>query len=490
MKQGKTTFFGLQIDVRRQEKLCADICDWLDRSATAKAVSCFRQQSLNAVKLPQAIGNPDLFYALENATCLSADGMGVVWAARLMGIKLPQRVTGIDLMKALLPRFAKQGLSVFLLGARADVLEKLSDKLRDTYPDLVIAGMHHGYEPDDAKLAEIVRKSGADALFVALPSPRKELFVEHFSVQTGCRFAMGVGGAFDVLAGKVTRAPLIWQKAGLEFLWRIMCQPKYMIPRYASGLVGFAKLVAPGIVAHHAKRLRHWAKQAAFIGTVVPMILCAGEPHAQVVWADGFAQGDPQVTADWMNAKLAGISDPDDVQDVIDEIVNRVLAPADEALSVDIKDSEIDWQAADTSIRALLGLFDVVLAGMGANSFLLEAVLGGVVKQILNIHPEPERLAGLVQTTAPDLAARVFGVGGRNRDGFSAPILVVQSGAPKPSPTVIQQPAKAPRVIQIPSYQAFNTGTFAMFADGAGWGVSDEEKDTVRIPELENVSPR
>ncbi len=490
MTQGKTAFFGLQVDVRRQEKLCADICDWLEHSAKPKADPCFRQQSLNAVKLPQAIGNRALFCALENATCLSADGMWIVWAARLMGINLTERVTGIDLMSALLPRFAKQGVSVFLLGAREDVLEKLSIKISATYPDLVIAGMHHGYEPDDAKLAEIVRKSGADALFVALPSPRKELFVEHFSAQTGCRFAMGVGGAFDVLAGDVTRAPLIWQRAGLEFLWRIMCQPKYMIPRYARGLVGFAKLVVPRIVAHHTKRLRRWVKQVAFIGAFIPMMLCVGEPHAQVVWADDFAQGEPQLTEDWMSAKLAGISDPDDVQDVITEIVYMVLAPPDEALSADIKDREIDWQAADTSIRALLGMLDVVLAGMGANSFLLEAVLGGVVKQLLNIHPEPERLASLVQTTAPDLAARVFGGEERNRDGFRDPILVVQSGTQVSAPNVIQQPAKAPRVIQIPSYQSLNSGTFALFVDEATWGLADEEKDTVRIPELEDVSPR
>ncbi|MEQ8390963.1 MAG: WecB/TagA/CpsF family glycosyltransferase [Thalassospira sp.] len=490
MKQGKTTFFGLQLDVRRQEKLCADICDWLEYSAKATADQCFRQQSLNALKLPQAIGNPDLFSALENATCLSADGMGVVWAARLMGINLPERVTGIDLMSALLPCFAKQRVRVFLLGGHADVLEKLSDKLQAQYPDLLIAGMHHGYESDDAKLAELVRKSGADALFVGLPSPRKELFVEQYSGQTGCRFAMGVGGAFDVLAGGVTRAPVIWQKAGLEFLWRIMCQPKYMIPRYANGLVGFAKLIVPGIVAHHTKRLRRWAKQAAMISAVAPMMLCVGEPHAQVVLADGFAQGEPQVSADWMTAKLAGISDPDDVQDAITEIVNMVLAGPDDALSADIENAEIDWQAADTSIRALLGMLDVVLAGMGANSFLLEAVLGGVVKQLLNIHPEPERLASLIQTTAPELAARVFGGGERNRDGFRDPILVAQRGVQVSAPNVIQQPAKAPRVIQIPSYQSLNSGTVALFADEATWGLADEEKDTVRIPELEDVSPR
>ncbi|MBX2831335.1 MAG: WecB/TagA/CpsF family glycosyltransferase [Rhodospirillales bacterium] len=490
MKQGKTTFFGLQLDVQRQEKLCADICDWLECSAKATADPCFRQQSLNALKLPQAIGNPDLFSALENATCLSADGMGVVWAARLMGINLPERVTGIDLMSALLPRFAKQRVRVFLLGAHADVLEKLSDKLQTQYPDLLIAGMHHGYESDDAKLAELVRKSGADALFVGLPSPRKELFVEQYSGQTGTRFAMGVGGAFDVLAGEVTRAPVIWQKAGLEFLWRIICQPKYMIPRYANGLVGFAKLVVPGIVAHHTKRLRRWAKQAAMISAVAPMMICVGEPHAQVVWADGFAQGEPQVSANWMTAKLAGISDPDDVQDAITEIVNMVLAQPDDALSTEVKGNEIDWQAADASIKALLGLVDTVLAGGAGNSFLLEAVLGGVLKQILNIHPDPGRFARVIETSAPDLAARVFGGDERHSNGVGVPILVGNSGTKISPPNAVQQPVKAPRVFQITSYERFTTGTFATVAEGAFWGVADEEDQIVRIPELEDVSPR
>lgn len=209
---------------------------------------CFRHLSLNAVKFAQACRNRDLWRILTQADCLSADGMGIVWAARLLGIAVPERVTGIDLMQSLLPRFEAAGYSVFLLGARAEVLDRLQTRLRLDFPNLTIVGAHHGYETNDAKLAEMVRRSRADAVFVALPSPRKDAFVIDYGRQTGCRFVMGVGGAFDVLSGDIKRAPEIWQRCGLEFVWRMVCAPRVMVPRYVGGLARFARIVIPAVL--------------------------------------------------------------------------------------------------------------------------------------------------------------------------------------------------------------------------------------------------
>lgn len=237
-------FWGLRLDIRRQTELADDICARLDMDRRG----CFRHLSLNAVKFAQACRNRDLWRILTQADCLSADGMGIVWAARLLGIAVPERVTGIDLMQSLLPRFEAVGHSVFLLGARAEVLDRLQKRLRLDFPHLIIAGAHHGYEANDAKLAEMVRRSGADTVFVALPSPRKDSFVINHGAQTGCRFVMGVGGAFDVLSGDIKRAPEIWQRYGLEFAWRMVCAPRVMVPRYVCGLAWFARIVIPAVL--------------------------------------------------------------------------------------------------------------------------------------------------------------------------------------------------------------------------------------------------
>ncbi|AXO15713.1 glycosyltransferase [Thalassospira indica] len=178
LKGHKAVFFGLPLDTRRRRLVCADIASRLRKGTASASQACFHHHCLNASKLTAVMRDDRLLAALSRADCLSADGMGIVWAARLLGIRVAERVTGIDLMTDLLAQFAQDGTRVFLLGARQGVLDQLQVILPARFPGLIIAGTHHGYEPDDEKLADCVAQTKPDALFVALPSPRKELFVD------------------------------------------------------------------------------------------------------------------------------------------------------------------------------------------------------------------------------------------------------------------------------------------------------------------------
>jgi len=403
LKGHKTAFFGLLLDTRRRRHLCADIGLKIRQGSDSDIHHCFRHHSLNAIKLPTALKDDDLFAVLARADCLSADGMGIVWAARLMGIKVPERVAGIDLMTDLLAQFAQDGVRVFLLGAGQDVLDQLQVTLPARFPGLIIAGTHHGYEMDDGKLAACVAETKPDALFVALPSPRKEMFVDQFAPKTGCGFAMGVGGAFDVLAGKVRRAPVIWQRVGLEFLWRILCQPRYMIPRYGIGLSAFARLVTPRIARFRFLRLWHAVQKGTLMSVILMMLATVADVQAQPLTETTFELENRQAAINWIEAEISELKDRSDVTQLIDALVEGVLSEEE----VTAEQSDIDWLATEGSLKALLGLFDAVLGG-GANRFLLETVLGGVVLRLMDLHPDPGHLSAIVRSNSTDLAARLF----------------------------------------------------------------------------------
>jgi N-acetylglucosaminyldiphosphoundecaprenol N-acetyl-beta-D-mannosaminyltransferase len=170
----------------------------------------------------------------------------VVWASRVLGDPLPERVAGIDLMQALFARAEVAGNSVYILGARAEVLERAVLELRRRHPRLRIAGYRDGYfSPEqDAVVAEEIRAASPDLLFVAMSSPRKEYFLGEYGPRIDGVFAMGVGGAIDVMAGETRRAPLWMQRLGLEWLYRLAQEPGRLLRRYATTNVRFARLVA------------------------------------------------------------------------------------------------------------------------------------------------------------------------------------------------------------------------------------------------------
>ncbi|HEY5805575.1 MAG TPA: WecB/TagA/CpsF family glycosyltransferase [Lysobacter sp.] len=200
---------------------------------------------VNVAKLVHMRSDVALAESVNACDIVNIDGMGVVWGARLLGHRVPERVSGVDLFHELLLLAAGRGYPVFLLGATAEVVAEVAARVANRYPGLEVAGFHHGYFWDDeAAIVQNVRDSGARLLFVAITSPRKENFINRWRDELGVTFVMGVGGTFDVVAGKVRRAPRWMQRSGLEWLFRVIQEPRRMWKRYLTTNLAFAGMLA------------------------------------------------------------------------------------------------------------------------------------------------------------------------------------------------------------------------------------------------------
>ncbi len=212
---------------------------------------------VNVDKVVKAHRDPALAGILGRCALVNADGMPVVWASRMLGTPLKERVTGIDLFEALMERSAREGWRVFLLGARPEVVGKARSIYESRYPGLIVAGHRDGYwtEDEEPQVAEQVRRSGADILAVAISSPKKERVLDRGQVHLRVPFAMGVGGTFDVTAGRVRRAPVIMQRVGLEWLARVAQEPRRMFRRYFVDSLAFFGILARALGIKAARRV-------------------------------------------------------------------------------------------------------------------------------------------------------------------------------------------------------------------------------------------
>lgn len=163
--------------------------------------------------------------ALAGAELTLADGVGVIYAARLLGRPLQGRVPGIDFASRLMESMARTGDKLFLLGAKPGVAQKAAENLTARYPGLCVCGVHDGYFQEDAPVVEAIRASGADVVFVCLGVPKQENWMVQNGSATGARLAVGLGGSLDVFAGVVQRAPEGWRRLGLEWLYRLIREP-------------------------------------------------------------------------------------------------------------------------------------------------------------------------------------------------------------------------------------------------------------------------
>lgn len=163
--------------------------------------------------------------AVNGADLVLADGVGDLYAARILGTPLPERVAGSDLTPRLLSRLAERGGSVFLYGARPGVAERAGEALRSACPGLRIAGTENGYISDETALFTALDKEQPDLLLLGLGVPRQELWMAQNRQRTNA-VMIGVGGLLDVFAGDIPRAPEAWQKLGLEWLYRLLREPK------------------------------------------------------------------------------------------------------------------------------------------------------------------------------------------------------------------------------------------------------------------------
>lgn len=189
---------------------------------------------VNAAKIVNMHRDEALRQDVLQSSLILADGIAVVWASRVLGNPLPERVTGIDLMSGMLALGNERGYSVFLLGASEDVSAAVAGRVRREFPGVKLVGRHHGYfkGADEPKVAQAIAEAKPDILLVAMTSPLKEKFMAKWVDQTDIPVFHGVGGSFDVFAGKVQRAPPGWQRLGLEWLYRLKQEPGRLWKRY------------------------------------------------------------------------------------------------------------------------------------------------------------------------------------------------------------------------------------------------------------------
>lgn len=212
--------------------------------------------AMNVAKFVHLRDDSELRADVMGADLVSVDGMGILVGARMLGLHVPERVTGVDLMENVLTRCAQEGFRPYLLGARPEVLRKAADALTRRHPALRIAGLQHGYfgADEEAEIVEAIRRARPDCLFIGMPTPRKERFMAAHRETLDVPFVMGVGGGIDILAGHVRRAPLAWQRSGFEWLYRIIQEPRRMWRRYLTTNLAFAGILAGAL----ARRLFGW----------------------------------------------------------------------------------------------------------------------------------------------------------------------------------------------------------------------------------------
>lgn len=199
---------------------------------------------VNAGKIVAMQTDLQLRKSVNESDLINADGQAVVWASKALGQPLKERVAGIDLMMNLVESAFKNHYKIFFFGAKEEVVKTVIDIYANKYSPNIIAGYRNGYfkKDEEKDIANQISKSGADILFVAISSPTKENFLyENKELLSNVSFIMGVGGSFDVVAGKVKRAPIWMQQSGLEWFYRFIQEPKRMWKRY---LIGNSKFIA------------------------------------------------------------------------------------------------------------------------------------------------------------------------------------------------------------------------------------------------------
>ncbi|WP_257008370.1 WecB/TagA/CpsF family glycosyltransferase [Bacillus sp. FJAT-45350] len=188
--------------------------------------------------------NPSYKEVLQKASYVTADGIGVVKAAQLLGKPLPERVTGFDMFMQLLQLANEKSLSIYLLGAKDEVLQRAINKINEQFPNIKIVGSHHGFfDWEKDGIDRQIKELKPDLVFVALGLPRQENWIAQHYNQFDKGVFMGIGGSFDVLAGEVNRAPEIWQKLNVEWLYRLVQEPTrwrrmLALPKFALKVVG------------------------------------------------------------------------------------------------------------------------------------------------------------------------------------------------------------------------------------------------------------
>lgn len=203
------------------------------------------QSGINAASIVELSQSANLTKTYNQCDLINIDGMSMVWALRYFGNDIPERVACPDLAEALLKLAESKNYSIFFLGAKEVQLQDAINNIQINFPDLRISGYHNGYfkEEDEDLIVQKIYQSNSDILFLGLPSPKKEFFVEKYKQKLNVNYILGVGGFFDILAGSIKRAPLWMQSTGLEWFYRFLQEPQRLLKRYFVGNLKFIRLV-------------------------------------------------------------------------------------------------------------------------------------------------------------------------------------------------------------------------------------------------------
>jgi N-acetylglucosaminyldiphosphoundecaprenol N-acetyl-beta-D-mannosaminyltransferase len=252
----KIDFMGIPVDSHTMEETIERIDEAIRSNEHINHVV------INAGKVVSMMKDKELFNSVLSCDIINADGQSIVWAARFLGKNLPSRVAGVDLMQELVKLAALKGYKCYFFGAREEVVSKVVEKYTAEYGPRIIAGYRNGYftAEEEPEIARQIADSGAQMLFVAITSPRKEKFLHQYQdVLKDVNFTMGVGGSFDVVAGITKRAPKWVQDMGMEWFVRLAQEPGRMWKRYLVGNTVFIYMVLkerirPGKRPDHASK--------------------------------------------------------------------------------------------------------------------------------------------------------------------------------------------------------------------------------------------
>jgi len=230
-------------------------------AAVERAIECRRTLQhvcLNVAKFVAMRNDTELDRDVRSSHIVSVDGMGIVWAARLLGIGVPERVTGVDLLEGVIRLCTAKGYRPFFLGARPAVVQQAIVNIRYRFPGLELAGSRDGYfrQEEEGDVVAEIRSSRANCLFIGMPTPRKERFLACHRDRLGIPFVMGVGGGLDILADHVRRAPPLVRQIGFEWLFRTAQEPRRLARRYLVTNAVFARIMAKALATRVLSRKR------------------------------------------------------------------------------------------------------------------------------------------------------------------------------------------------------------------------------------------
>ena len=198
----------------------------------------------NPIMVMTALQDPAYMRMMKQAELIVPDGAGVVWAAGYVGNPVQERVAGYDLLHELMKAGQRLGWRVYMVGASSEVIEAAANRLKQLYPELRLVGFRDGFfgEKEDSDVIRVIREAKPDILLVGRSAATQEPWIAQYKEQLGVPVMMGIGGSFDVLSGKLKRAPLLFQKLRLEWFYRLLQEPwRYkrmlVLPKFAMKVI-------------------------------------------------------------------------------------------------------------------------------------------------------------------------------------------------------------------------------------------------------------